>query len=136
MIAVQWRSYVDHIRNNPVLGLTANKLNSMHRDFADFTSNEYNQTVPSVGWLIQCLVQLIESDGEYIKRRMQMIDGEHLSGDHSFKLTKCVMAGGSKPFAAIYLLMNEFSQVVAWWFTAGTSMAELEHVIAKIKTRY
>jgi hypothetical protein len=109
MIAIKRRSYVDHIRNNPVLGLTADKLKSMHQDFADFTSDEYNQTVPSVGWLIQCLLRLMESDGEYIKRLMQMIEGKHLSGDHSFKLTKCVMAGGSKPFAAIYLLMNEFS---------------------------
>jgi hypothetical protein len=32
--------------------------------------------------------------------------------------------------------MNEHNQVVAFWFTTGTSMAELESSIAKIKHRY
>jgi len=67
---------------------------------------------------------------------MQMVDGRHLSGDRSFKLTKCVMSGGSKAFCAIYCVLNEYSQVVAWWFTNGTSMAELETAMVKISKRY
>lgn len=135
MLSIQWRSYVDHIRRNPRI-LMPGAPAVMQQDFAEFDSDAYDQIVPSVAWLIQRVILLMESDGEYKKRRMQMIDGKHLSGDHSFKLTKCVLSGGSKPFTAIYLLMNEFGQIVAWWFTAGTSMAELERAISKIKTRY
>lgn len=57
---------------------------------------------------------------------MQGINGKHLSGDHSFKLTKCDLSDGSKPFSAMYTLMNEYGEVVGWWFTTGTGMAELK----------
>jgi len=65
-----------------------------------------------------------------------MMDGVHLSGDHSFKLTKVVLAGGSKPFTAMYCILNEYGQVVGWWFTTGTGMGELEESIKMIKVRY
>ena len=65
-----------------------------------------------------------------------MMDGLHLSGDHSFKLTKCVFAGGSKPFTAMYCILNEFGQVIAWWFTTGTGMRELEDSVKKLRERY
>ena len=68
----------------------------------------------------------MELDESYKQKRMQMMDGKHLSGDHSFKLTKCVLSDGSRPFTAMYCLMNEYGQVMAWWFTTGTSMKELE----------
>ena len=62
----------------------------------------------------------MEADEAYKEQRMQMIDGEHFSGDHSFKLTKSMLLNGSKIFTAMYTLMNEYGQVVAWWFTTGT----------------
>ena len=135
MVSIQWRSYVDHIRKNPPI-MQPGTIEAMMKDFVEFDSDEYDQTIPSLSWLIQRMTLLMESDETYKKRRMQMVDGKHLSGDHSFKLTKCVTSGGSKPFTAIYCLMNEFGQVVAWWFTSGTSMTELESAIAKIKHRY
>eukprot|EP00956_Cyclotella_meneghiniana_P000822 scaffold931_cov57-Cyclotella_meneghiniana.AAC.3 len=113
MVSIQWRSYIHHVRKYPRIGFTE----SMIKDFPDFDSDEYDQTLPSVSWLIRRVVLMMESDNEYKKRRMQMIDGRHLSGDHSFKLTKCVMSGGCKAFCAIYCVLNEYSQVVAWWFT-------------------
>ena len=67
---------------------------------------------------------------------MQMIDGKHLSGDHSFKMTKCIMSNGSKTFTAMYTLMNEYGQVVAFWFTTGTGMKELEECVKQLKFRY
>ena len=67
---------------------------------------------------------------------MQMMDGLHLSGDQWFKLTKCVVAGGSKPFTSMYCILNEFCQVNSWWFTTGTGMKELENSVKKITERY
>ena len=133
MLSIQWRYYVDHIRRNPRI-VPRGVIESMLKDFPDFDSDEYSQIVLSVPWLIGRVIKLMESDEGYKQRKMQMIDGKHLSGDHSFKLTKCVMSGGSKPFTAIYLIMNEFGQFVAWWFTSGTSMTELQSTISKIKT--
>ena len=137
MISVQWRAYVDHIRKNPPLigRPTREDMDLMHQDFADFDSELYDQKIPSTSWLIYRVMLMMEADNEYKARRMQLVDGRHLSGDHSFKLTKCITSGGSKPFTAVYCLMNEYGQVVAWWFTTGTSMKELESAISKIKHR-
>ena len=138
MVAVQWRAYVDYIRKNPPLfgRPTREEMDLMHQDFADFDSELYDQHIPSTSWLIQRVMLLMEADNEYKARRMQMRDGQHISADHSFKLTKCITSGGSKPFTAVYCLMNQYGQVVAWWFTTGTSLTELECAISKIKHRY
>ena len=103
--------------------------------FYEFESEEYNQTGPSKSYLLSRLVLLMESNMEYMERRMQLMDGVHLSGDHSFKITKCCATRG-KPFTAVYCLLNEFSQVVAWWLTTGTGMDELEEPLRKLRERY
>lgn len=104
--------------------------------FAEFQSMMYHQPTPSNQYLISRAILLMESNAEYKMRRMQLVDGKHLSGDHSFKVAKCVIAGGSKAFTAMYIIMNEFGQVVAWWFTTGTGMGELEKSIKQLKQRY
>jgi hypothetical protein len=138
MLAIQWRDYVDQLqRNRSLMGPSIQQLNELQkRDFVDVDSDEYDEEDPCVAWLVCRLMIYMESDAEQRKRRMQLIDGEHLSGDHSFKLTKCITSGGSKPFMATYCLLNEFNQVVAFWFTTGTGMSELESSIAKIKDQY
>ena len=100
----------------------AENIKSMKEDFVDFDSAEYDQDIPSTSYLLSRVVTFMESNSEYKRKRMQMMDRRHLSGDHSFKLTNCVLAGGSKPFSAMYCIMNEFGQVIAWWFTTGTGM--------------
>ena len=111
-------------------------MDDMHEDFCDFKSKEYSQPMPSVSYLIARVVRLMESDSVYASKRMQMVDGKHLSGDHSFKLTKCILSNGAKAFTAMYTLMNEFGQVCAWWFTTGSGMKELEDSLKKVKGRY
>jgi hypothetical protein len=135
MVSIQYRAYVDQLcKSRSLSGPSIAKLNEMQKkDFVDVDSEEYDENDPSVAWLVNRAMKYMESDAKQKQRRMQLVDGEHLSGDHSFKLTKCVTSGGSKPFTATYCLMNEYNQVVAFWFTTGTSMAELESSVAKIK---
>ena len=65
-----------------------------------------------------------------------MVDGKHLSGDHSFKLTNYIMSNGSKTFTALCTMMNEYGQVAGFWFTTGTGMQELKECIQKLKVKY
>ena len=138
-IGAQWHSYVDSLtthRPDYMFFVTPQELTAMHHEFYEFDAKEYGQPMPSCSYLIERVVRLMEEDAKYITQRMQMIDGKHLSGDHSFKLTKCVAANGTKAFTAMYTLMNETGQVVGWWFTTGTGMKELEDSLKKIKDRY
>ena len=128
-IAIQWRAYVDQLNmlrgNGIYLFLTEGQIRQRKIDFADFDSKEYDQKVPSCSYLIKKVVGLMESNNDYKSRRMQMVDGKHLSGDHSFKLAKCILSNRAKVFTAMYCIMNEYGQVAAWWFTTGTAMSEL-----------
>lgn len=117
----KWRSYVDSLddirRRGGDIRLTAQLVESMRKDFCDFDSDLYHEPLPSSSYLTSMCIQMMERDTVYKRLKMQMIDGQHLSGDHSFKLCKCVVANGSKAFSAMYCIMNEFGQVVAWWLT-------------------
>ena len=105
-IAIQWRSYVDLLREllptakRPMF-LTPQALDERMVDFVDLKSDMFHQGLPSESFLIERVIARIEADSEYHTRRMQMVDGKHLSGDHSFKLAKCIVSGGSKPFTAM-----------------------------------
>ena len=114
---------------------TANDIQQLKREFPEFDSDEYQHGVPSVSYFISRLILRMESSDEYKKRRMQMIDGLHVSGDHSFKVVRCMWTRG-RPFTAVYCLLNEYSQVVGWWMTTGTSMSELEEPLRKLRQRY
>ena len=107
----------------------------MRVDFVDFDSGMYHESLPSNAYMIERVLNLMEKDAGYNRKRMQMIDGEHLSGDHSFKIAKCILAGKLKAFTAMYCIMNEFGQVVAWWLTTGTGLEELRGCIGKLKER-
>ena len=135
---VQWRAYIDMVLQNPAgnLMFRVPEIIATMRDWVDFDAVEYNQVIPSLSYLVARLVVYMESNEEYKRRRMQLIDGLHLSGDHSFKFTKCVGANRAKPFTAIYCILNELHQVGAFWFTTGTGMKELEASVKKIKQRY
>ena len=139
-LAIQWREYAEMIsskvRRGEFLVLLGLNAEDMEVDFADFYSKTYDQPIPSCSYLIKRVVGLMEADDDYKKRKMQMIDGKHLSGDHSFKLAKCILSNGQKVFTAMYCIMNEYGQVAAWWFTTGTGMGELESELKKLKRRY
>ncbi len=110
LTGIQWRSYVDSISPQSqcapdYMFLTSpTEYSAMKQHFYEFDSDEYDQNTPSVSYLISRVVRLMESESEYQSKRMQMVDGKHLSGDHSFKLTKCILSNGTKTFTAMYTL--------------------------------
>lgn len=140
-LSIQWRSYVDSLttlksRTPYLYFVTPQQIKSKKQYLHEFDSKEYGQTIPSLKLLMSRVLLLLEREAEYWNKRMQGTDGKHLSGDHSFKLAKCVLSNRSKPFTAMYTLMNEFGQVVGWWFTTGTGMNELNECLMKLKHRY
>jgi len=134
MTAAQYRSWVETL--SPSVFQSQEEVCTMRRQaFYEFDSAEYSQTKSHTAYLISRLIPLMERDSEYKELKMQMIDGVHLSGDHSFKILKCCLTRG-KPFTAIYCMLNEYSQVAAWWLTTGTGMNELEEPLRKLRQRY
>jgi hypothetical protein len=141
MLSAQWRAYIDSLTTQKMgtrylFFVQQEQINTMQQCFHEFDSKEFDQGVPSAGYLLSRVIPLLEAEAEYHAKKMQSTDGRHLSGDHSHKLTKCIVADKAKPFAAMYTMMNEYSEVVAWWFTTGTGMAELEESLNRLRSRY
>ena len=88
--------------------ITRDVVREMRIDFPNFDSNLYHESLPSNTYMIERVINMMEMDGDYNRKRMQMLDGEHLLGDHSFKLAKFILSGKSKPFTARYCIMNDF----------------------------
>ena len=136
--SIMWRALCDLMVTSPTARYSLANSTAKEAflcDFPDFHSELYHQKVPTISYLIRRLIIIMEDSSLYKTKRMQMIDGRHFSGDHSFKLSKMIYTKNSKPFAAVYCVLNEIGQVVAWWLTTGTGMSELENSIGKIKTR-
>lgn len=108
----------------------------MRESFVAFDSLSYGGINPSLNFLLTRVIALIESCIAHYQKRNQMIDGLALSGDHSFKVAKVIMVNGAKMYTAMYFMLNEYGQVVTWWFTYGTSMKEIEPGLKKLAHRY
>ena len=68
---------------------------------------------------------------------MQGIDGIMFKGDASHKVTKLVYVNvDEKVYHGLYTLMNEFGEVMGWWFIRTGKMEELENSIRMLRKRY
>jgi transposase len=74
---------------------------------------------------------------EFETKVMQGIDGIMFKGDASHKVTKLIYVNtDEKVYHGLYTLMNEFGEVIGWWFIRTGKMEELEDSIRKLKRRY
>ena len=74
---------------------------------------------------------------EFETRVMQGIDGIMFKGDASHKVTKLVYVNtDEKVYHGLYTLINEFGEIIGWWFIRTGKMEELEDSIRKMKKRY
>jgi hypothetical protein len=61
-VAIQWQTYVQHIKKNPPESLTQEELALMPDDFVEFGSDEYDQNIPSSAWLAIRLDNIRETE--------------------------------------------------------------------------
>eukprot|EP00986_Skeletonema_menzelii_P003893 scaffold1261_cov155-Skeletonema_menzelii.AAC.3 len=128
-----YRSWAQGQKSNLIY--SSDDITQLKRQLPEYESKECQYNAPSVAYLISRQILRMESTDEDKKRRMQMIDGQHLSSDHSFKVMRFTCPRG-KPFTAVFCLLNEFSQVVGWWMTTGTSLKELDEQFQMLRRRY
>lgn len=104
--------------------------------FFPFESEEYGGCCFGLAYLVKAFIETVESYLEYYNRKNQMIDGRHLKVDHSFKITKCIRMDGSIVFEGMFTIMNEYGQIVAYWFTHGSNLGQLRANILQLAQRY
>lgn len=102
--------------------------------------SEYTKSfayVPSWKVIKDLACKYLSSLDKFETKVMQGIDGVMFKGDASHKVTKLVYVNtDEKVYHGLYTLMNEFGEVIGWWFIRTGKMEELEHSIRKLKKRY
>lgn len=121
--AMMWRGHVQNmsVRQAP---------------FYDLNDPRAETELPSLAYLLEVTVLAMETRHPYYIRKMQMILGRFLSGDHSHKVAKVVLIQGNRVFHGVYTLMNEFGQILGFWFTSGTNLEEVEEALRGVARRY
>lgn len=104
--------------------------------FAAFTSAEYGGMLPSMAYIIMCVIQDIESRIEYYDRRNQLVDGRFWKVDHSHKVTKLIFAYHQRAYSALFIVMNEYLQVLYWELVGTTSLEEVKKGLEKLVERF
>ena len=104
--------------------------------FPKFDDPEYDVKVPSTTFLTSLCIKEIERHIPYYKRKLEMVSGKALSGDHSHKIAKVILIEGKRGFQGLYTLMNEFGKIVGFWLVNSTNMREVEERLRDIERRY
>jgi hypothetical protein len=92
--------------------------------------------VPSTTFLTSLSIQEIERRMPYYHRKLEMVSGKMLSGDHSHKIAKVILIEGKRGFQGLYTVMNEFGKIVGFWLVNSTNMREVEQRLRDIERRY
>lgn len=103
----------EHLSLKPVFGPVA--LPVIPSPFVDYSKSI--AYVPSWKVLRNLATTYFASRNDFETKVMQGIDGINLKGDASHKLTKLVYVNvDEKVYHGLYTLMNEYGQVMGWWF--------------------
>jgi hypothetical protein len=109
-------------------------------EFSEFQSStstvSYPGSVPSALSLRNCYVFVMSREKEMKTSYINSLTGNILCADHTFKVAKVPFLDHSRIFKALFSVMNEFGQVIAFWMTQGTSLAEVTSALLSIKARY
>lgn len=74
---------------------------------------------------------------EFICRHLAAVDGVYWRGDHTFQAPSRIRsADGGKDFAAVYSIMNEWSQIVGQWAVGDTSFDQYASGLSDVLRRY
>jgi hypothetical protein len=93
--------------------------------------------VPSWKAIKELVCKYLNSLDRFENKVMQGIDGIMFKGDASHKVTKLVYVNvDEKVYHGLYTLMNEYGEVIGWWFIRTGRMDELEECILNLRKRY
>ena len=97
----------------------------------------FTSYVPSDPVFLELFIQWAMRRENLETKLMQGVDGVILSADCSHKISKIVYIGVNSPvFHGLYTIMNEYHQVVGFWFVRTSSLQELRPVMQQLAERY
>ena len=104
--------------------------------FPEYDDTDYGGFLPSEAWMADAYIDQIERLIPFFNRCMEKLDGKILCGDHSHKIAKLVHVGGERAFEGLYSLMNEYGQIIGWWFVHSTNLSEVREKLKSVAKRF
>lgn len=101
--------------------------------FLDMLVNQSVLSTSTAGVILAALLSRLA----FLERHLAAVDGRFWRGDHTFQAaTRIRSSEGRKDYAAIYSIMNEWSQIVGQWAVGDTSFAEYALGVESVLKRY
>ncbi|GAQ87318.1 acetamidase/formamidase [Klebsormidium nitens] len=107
-------------------------------DFGEYGDKEgYRGWIPSTSWIAGVILADLTSRLAFLERHLAAVDGVFWRGDHTFQAASRIRsADGRKDYAAIYSVMNEWSQIVGQWAVGDTSFDDYATGLRDVLKRY
>ncbi|GAQ92967.1 hypothetical protein KFL_012280010 [Klebsormidium nitens] len=107
-------------------------------DFGEYGDRAgYRGWIPSTSWLAGVILASLTGRLAFLERHLAAVDGVFWRGDHTFQAASRIRsADGRKDYAAIYSVMNEWSQIVGQWAVGDTSFDEYAVGLRDVLKRY
>ena len=109
--------------------------------FPKFEGGVFKGWSPSRGYLQELFCTFVESVYTTLIRFLSLTDGDYLSLDHTFRITKYIWQDGQRCGYACLSLLNEYCQIVKRVFVRTTSYDEvqepaLQALFSEVPDRY
>ena len=119
----------------------AKALNIALADFepwGEFNDREgWSGYVPCAAYFVAVFLQAAEEKGDFMRKCIQMVDANILSGDASMKVPKLIRIDSATQYKKfLYTLMNEHGQIVGFWFVDQDSAAHLTPKFNAVNKRW
>lgn len=92
---------------------------------------------PSRQWLSIVWLEAMRPNIDWANRYMSTVKGRFWNMDHTFATARCIRdAKQQSVYKAVLTVVNEYSQLVAQWFTHTTSLFEVKKGLQLLRDRY
>ena len=107
-------------------------------EWGDFhNATGWSGYVPTAAYFVVVFLQIAEQRMDFMRRCIQMVDGEILAGDASCKVPKLVKLGdGGQYKKFLYSVMNGHGQIVGFWFVDQDSAECLKPMFDEVNARF
>ena len=106
------------------------------KTFSRFGGLGFGGRTPSAPYLLAVALAYHRHRRPTLLRRLMDVTGRILKGDMSFKLAKKIRCARTGQYTCVFSLMNEFGEILGYWFCRSKSLSGIRVELEKVKERY
>ena len=104
--------------------------------FSSFGGAGFSGRAPTAAYILAIALAYHRHRRPVLLRRLMQVTGRILKGDMSFKLAKKIRCARTGQYTCVFSLMNEFGEILGYWFCRSKSLAGVRSELQNVQARY